>query len=37
MGDCVIAHLNPDPATAHLVRNGCSGAGAKEGIEHKVA
>ena len=37
MGDGVIAHFNADVAAAHLVRDGCGGAGAEEGVEDEVA
>ena len=37
MGDGVFAHFNADVAAAHLVRDGCGGAGAEEGVEDEVA
>tara|TARA_R110002049_G_scaffold120546_4_gene275065 strand:- start:4496 stop:4789 length:294 start_codon:yes stop_codon:yes gene_type:complete len=33
----MVAHLDPDPATAHLVRDGCGGPGTEEAVEDEVA
>ena len=33
----VLAHLDANPAPAHLVGDGCGGAGAEEAVENEVA
>ena len=37
MGGGVLAHLDADPAPAHFVGDGRSGAGAEEAVEDEVA
>lgn len=37
MRNGMIAHLNADIAAAHLMGDGGGGAGAKEGVEDKIA
>ncbi|OIQ86933.1 hypothetical protein GALL_311920 [mine drainage metagenome] len=36
MGAGMVAHLDTDPATAHLVGHGGCGAGAEKGVENEV-
>jgi hypothetical protein len=37
VGVAVLAQLDHDPATAHLVRDRAGGAGASEGVEDEIA
>ena len=37
MGDCMVAHLDTDPAPTHLVGDSGRGAAAEETVEDEVA